>query len=268
MSTITKDNTFSAGATIVASEHNANFDTIYNDYNGSITNANISASAAIVDTKLAQLTTASKVNLSALVISSQATGDIIYASSGTALARLAAGTSGNLLRSTGAAAPEWSNTLPAGSVLQIVNTQTAVTNNGTIPFIVDTTVPSNTEGNEYMTLAITPADTSNKLKIDSVVNVATNATAVTSILACLYQDAVTAAIAVASWGKGDAGANDTLHTIAFTHFLEAATTASTTFRIRAGGVTAGTTTFNSTTTVSAVFGGTVASSITITEISA
>lgn len=66
MATITKPNTFSAGATIVAAEHNDNFDTIYNDYNGNITNANISASAAIADTKLAQITTANKVALSAL----------------------------------------------------------------------------------------------------------------------------------------------------------------------------------------------------------
>lgn len=69
MATISKPNTFSAGGTIVASEHNDNYDTIYNDYNGNITNANISGSAAIVDTKLAQITTASKVSLSALVTS-------------------------------------------------------------------------------------------------------------------------------------------------------------------------------------------------------
>lgn len=52
MSTISKPYTFSAGATIIASEHNSNFDTIYNDYNGSITNVNLSASAGIVYSKL------------------------------------------------------------------------------------------------------------------------------------------------------------------------------------------------------------------------
>ena len=66
MATIVKPNTFSAGALILAAEHNSNFDTIYNDYNGNITNANISASAGIVDTKLAQITTASKVSGAAL----------------------------------------------------------------------------------------------------------------------------------------------------------------------------------------------------------
>lgn len=61
MSLISKQYTFTVGATIVASEHNSNFDTIYNDFNGNITNANISGSAAIEDTKLDQITTASKV---------------------------------------------------------------------------------------------------------------------------------------------------------------------------------------------------------------
>jgi len=66
MSLINKPNTFTVGATIIASEHNSNFDTIYNDYNGNITNDNIAAGAGIVDTKLAQITTAGKVDVSAL----------------------------------------------------------------------------------------------------------------------------------------------------------------------------------------------------------
>lgn len=38
---------FSAGNTIIASQHNSNFQTIYNDYNGNITAANIASNAAI-----------------------------------------------------------------------------------------------------------------------------------------------------------------------------------------------------------------------------
>ena len=44
--------TFSAGAVIVASQHNACFSTIYSEFNGSITDANISGSAAIAYSKL------------------------------------------------------------------------------------------------------------------------------------------------------------------------------------------------------------------------
>ena len=52
MALITKPNTFTAGAVIVAAEHNSNYDTVYNDYNGNITNANIAAGAAIDASKL------------------------------------------------------------------------------------------------------------------------------------------------------------------------------------------------------------------------
>ena len=67
---------------IVASEHNSNFDVLYNLVNGSIDNANIDAGAAIVDTKLAQLTTAGKVASSA--VDGWKTGDWIISSVTTA----------------------------------------------------------------------------------------------------------------------------------------------------------------------------------------
>lgn len=104
MALITKPNTFTAGATIIAAEHNDNLDTIYSEFNGNIDNANIKSSAAIVDTKLAQITTIGKVSTTALVIASQAQGDILYAASGTTWGRLAAGTDGQCLTTQGAAA--------------------------------------------------------------------------------------------------------------------------------------------------------------------
>src|SRR3990167_2235954 len=87
MAIIVKPNTFSAGATIIASEHNANFDVIYSDFNGNITKSNLAANAAIVDTKLATISTSQKVNTSALVTTSQVVGDILYADTTTTYAR-------------------------------------------------------------------------------------------------------------------------------------------------------------------------------------
>ena len=78
-STITKPNTFSAGAVIVASEHNSNFDTIYNDYNGSITNVNISASAAIAATKLNLASIAQTMAMSSVAINFAKGSDIASA---------------------------------------------------------------------------------------------------------------------------------------------------------------------------------------------
>ena len=68
MALISIPSTFTVGAIIVASQHNDNFRTIYNDYNGNITDANISGSANIADSKLAQLVTAAKVSGAALTL--------------------------------------------------------------------------------------------------------------------------------------------------------------------------------------------------------
>ena len=53
MGLVSKGHTFSAAQTIVASEHNTNFDTLYNLANGAIDNDNLSASASIANSKLA-----------------------------------------------------------------------------------------------------------------------------------------------------------------------------------------------------------------------
>ncbi len=66
MALITRQHTYSSGATILAAEHNTNENTVYTLCNGNIDTANISASAGIVDTQLAQITTASKVSTSAI----------------------------------------------------------------------------------------------------------------------------------------------------------------------------------------------------------
>lgn len=53
MGSITKTYTFTAGNTIVASEHNTNLDTLYTLVNGNIENVNIKSNAAIANAKLA-----------------------------------------------------------------------------------------------------------------------------------------------------------------------------------------------------------------------
>lgn len=136
MSIIGKPYTFSAGATIIAAEHNSNADTIYNDYNGNINNSNVSGSAAIAYSKLnlALSILNADINASAAIVGSKldlstpgnigATspgtgafstlkvgttnqGDILY-DNGTILARLTPGTSGQFLQTQGTSAnPQW-----------------------------------------------------------------------------------------------------------------------------------------------------------------
>jgi hypothetical protein len=105
MALISKPYTFSAGQTVVAAEHNDNYDTIYTDYNGNITNDNLKVGANIADTKLAQITTANKVSSTALTATSETLGDMFYYD-GAQWSRLPIGTGAQTLTVAGGL-PTW-----------------------------------------------------------------------------------------------------------------------------------------------------------------
>jgi len=148
----------------------------------------------------------------------------------------------------------------AGKIIQIVNVQTGAVATGTTNTVNDDTVPQNGEGTEFMTLAITPTNASNKLMIDIVAQLSDDGG--DRLQMALYQDSTANALASnAHYQSGGAyHANLTMK-----HFMTAGTTSETTFKMRAGG-TGGTTTFNGEGGARKL-GGTFASSITITEIS-
>jgi hypothetical protein len=147
----------------------------------------------------------------------------------------------------------------AGGAVQVVNVQdgTVATGSTIIPY--DDSIPQNTEGDEYMTLAITPTSASNKLKIEVVFN-GTQALGGGALTVALFQDSTASAIAV----SGTQHNGSWLENIKFTHFMTAGTTLETIFKIRAGSSST-TTTFNGVATAQK-YGGSMASSITITEI--
>ena len=199
-----------------------------------IVNADIDANAAIVDTKLAQITTASKVSGAAL----------------TSLANIPAGAG---------AIPAANLTAVSGSIVQVVNTQTGAVATGTTVMVFDDTIPQNTEGDEYMTLAVTPTSATNKLRIDVKV-MGGNSNAGGQAVG-LFQDTTANAIAA---GVGNVPSVNQYVVIPLTHWMTAGTTTATTFKVRAGGG-AGTFTFNGV-VAGRIFGGVMASSITISEI--
>ena len=149
-----------------------------------------------------------------------------------------------------------------GGVVQVVNTTTGAVATGTTTMPQDDTIPQNSEGDEYMTLAITPKDATNKLKIDVVWHGSSGASS-GIMVAGLFQDSTAGALASGSGGTHDA-ANDMQH-IYFTHYMTAGTASETTFKVRVGFNASGTTTFNGA-GGSRRLGGNFASSITITEI--
>ncbi len=165
MSVVVKPSTFSAGATIIAAEHNSNFDTLYADYNGNITNSNVAASAAIAYSKLnlatsivnADVATNAAIVASKLVLTSpgpigsvasntgaftscfiatltsgtSSQGSILY-DNGTSIVKLVGGTAGWLLTTQGQAAnPNWTAPLLySAGTLSEVNASTERTHSG------------------------------------------------------------------------------------------------------------------------------------------
>ena len=149
-----------------------------------------------------------------------------------------------------------------GKVVQTVNTQsgtmTTGPNTALIPY--DNTIPQNGEGTEFMTLAITPKNTANILRINVVFNFSISAIGIISAVA-LFQDSVAGALAVA--GCHYSLAND-LTQLTLAYSMTAGTTSETTFKVRAGGHNTSVLTFNGR-EAGALYGGTLLSSITITE---
>jgi hypothetical protein len=150
-----------------------------------------------------------------------------------------------------------------GTILQVVNYTTGALATGTGTIAVDDTIPQNTEGDEYMTLAITPTSATSKLLIEVAWNGA-NSAGTASLVVALFQDSTADALAAVGQRYETTG---TIQQIRLKHYMTAGTTSSTTFKVRVGCTSAGTTTFNGV-SGGRRFGGVMASSITITEIAA
>lgn len=148
-----------------------------------------------------------------------------------------------------------------GAVVQVVNTQTGAYASGTTAMPIDDTIPQKTEGDEYMTLAITPESATNLLIIEVVFNCSTN-TAAKVIGVALFQDDTAGGLA----GVTDTttAANNPL-TVSFVYKMTAGTASATTFKVRAGSQD-GTALYFNGSGGARIFGGVMASSITITEI--
>ena len=148
-----------------------------------------------------------------------------------------------------------------GKILQVVNTETGAVATGTTVMPFNDTIPQNDEGVEFMTLAITPTSSSNKLKIDVVIQLG-GSTSNRIFTVGLFQDTTANSIKTSASTESIA---DSPVTMSFQHFMTAGTTSSTTFKVRAGLDGAATITLNGT-AGNRKYGDVSASSITIMEI--
>ena len=150
-----------------------------------------------------------------------------------------------------------------GAVVQIVQTFTGAVATGTTTVPSDDTIPQNTEGNEYMSQAVTPVSAADLLIVEAFSAAHTNS-ATGRLTGALFQDTGADAIAVSANPVETIGRPYSLY-LATCEL--AATTSSTTFKFRMGLNGAGTTTFNGSASAR-LYGGTVSSFMKITELSA
>jgi hypothetical protein len=126
-----------------------------------------------------------------------------------------------------------------GTVVQVKRTQTGAAATGSTVIDSDDSIPQNTQGDEYVTQAITPSSTANLLRVGFQGNFATSAAG--EIIAALFQDSTANAL---SAGVIHAATTGAPYRIGLEHALLSGTTSATTFKLRAGPSSAATVTFN------------------------
>jgi hypothetical protein len=148
-----------------------------------------------------------------------------------------------------------------GKTRQMVTTQTGAVATGTTLFPEDDTIPQNTEGDEYITLAITPKSATSKIYITGQVFGSFSGSTRWGI--GLFKDSTADALSFTAVFTKDATSMDN----GMIDYSEvSANTSARTYKIRAGGMgSAGTFTFNGQ-SGSRKFGGVILSTIHIIEI--
>lgn len=150
-----------------------------------------------------------------------------------------------------------------GMPVQVASVTYTEVATGTTLIPHDDTIPQNTEGTQFMSLAITPKSTTNTLIIDTHAYLASDQSG-THVTGAIFQD--TTANAIAAGQRYQTTANGPI-TLVMRHVMTAGTTSSTTFKFRAGATDAGTLTFNGRSSARR-YGAIVKSSIVIWEIKA
>lgn len=126
-----------------------------------------------------------------------------------------------------------------GDILQAPYMPVTAMSTGTTTIPYDDTIPQNTEGDQYISLAMTPVSAVNVLRFRGALYGAHTSGA--HFVAALFQDSTANALAIGTHYTVTAAAEIE---IPVTHRMLAGTTSSTTFKIRAGSDAAGTFTLN------------------------
>ena len=147
-----------------------------------------------------------------------------------------------------------------GAVIQIQSTKLGTVATGTTLMVNDNTIPQNTEGDQFISLAFTPKSTTSKLRFEALMFVA-HTVATANVVAAIFRDSVADAIAAGNVSCPNA---NTGYMVAVNYDMTSPGTSAYTYKLRAGGNAAGTLTVNGWSSTQ-YFGGVLFSSLTITE---
>ena len=164
---------------------------------------------------------------------------------------------GALRRDIGAAA------IAAHGVVQRVYAENRTYSSGTTQFVLDDTIPQNTEGFQIVTASITPKSTGNRLRIE--VRVPCTLSNSSRFGLGLFRDSVGDALAFDIDYNANAGV---MQQISLFHEMEAGTTSEIVFNARIGPIAASRTIYLNGSASARLYGGALAVTITITEIKA
>jgi hypothetical protein len=150
-----------------------------------------------------------------------------------------------------------------GDTIQLQGNETGAVAAGATLTPLDDTIPQITEGDQYMSQAITPTSAANLLAIEALfMGNSNNASAV--VIVALHQDAIANALAV-TYAQMPLAAGRMI--IPLSKVMLAGITVATIFRIRAGQIVAGSLTFNGTGGIRELGGG-LTSYLRVREIAA
>jgi len=150
-----------------------------------------------------------------------------------------------------------------GQVVQNIVSATGAVATGTTVMVLDDTIPQNTEGDEYMTVSVTPTSASNLLFVKAHAE-ASNSNAGGHLITALFKDSVANAIKARSQ-KNSGATSD--HQLDVEAWVLAGSASAITFKNRLGNSAAGTTTFNGNTGAREL-GGVMDSYMLVQEVSA
>lgn len=254
MATLSKGTTYTDGASVTHGNLNALVDSA--TISG-IVNADIDAGAAIAPTKLAQITTASKVSGAALTL----LPNIPSGAGVIPVANLGSGSPGatNFLRGDGAFEALTTAELPAGTCVQRYFKMLGTQANGANSVPLDNTTPAVGEMNLFITCdAYTPKSATNILVITVMLNISSSASA--NLCCGLSVDggsticAISKELAYAAYSM----------TVPLRFCMVAGSTDAKTIKVYGAGATTGTTYLNGDQTT-ALFNGIYYSTVTIEE---